>query len=146
VIVTKEFQLPGDQKSVWAIMNDPKKLGECVPGCEEVTVLTDNDSRWKMKMSIGVISRRIDAKARVTRRVEPSNMDISLESSDGDLKGKFLITLNSVGDRSTAVNFVADIEARGSFQWVVNQVIKSQLDGFIEKFNECISKKLDSKS
>jgi uncharacterized protein len=124
-------------------MNDPKKLGECVPGCEEVTVLSESDSRWKMKMSIGVISRRIDAKARVTRRVEPSNLDIVLESSDGDLKGKFLIALKAAGDQSTAVNFVADMDAKGSFQWVVNQVIKSQLDGFVEKFNDCISKKLE---
>jgi uncharacterized protein len=143
VTATREFQIRGSQQAVWDMMNDPKKLGECVPGCEEVIVLGDNESRWKMKMNIGVISRRIDAKARVTRRVEPENLDISLESSDGDLKGRFTINLKSAGPDVTSIAFTADMDARGSFQWVVNQVIKSQLDGFIDKFNQCISRKLE---
>jgi carbon monoxide dehydrogenase subunit G len=144
VTATKQFQIRGDLKSVWSLINNPNELGACIPGCEEVVVVNDTESRWKVKMSVGVISRRINARARVTQKVDPEKLDISLETIDGDIKGKFLIALSPKDLDTTTVNFTADIEAKGSFQWVVNQVVKSQLDGFIDKFNQCVSKKLES--
>jgi len=144
ITTTSKFQVNADQISIWNLMNDPVELGKCIPGCEEVIVINETDSRWKMKINVGVISRKIDAKAKVTHRVQPSDLEINLEGVDGDLSGQFIVTLASANPNVTSINFTANINARGPFQWIVNQVIRSQLDSFVDNFSHCISKKIEA--
>ncbi len=140
--ISRDFEVKGSLSSVWKALNDPNVLGACVPGCEQVTVISDVESRWKVKISVGVIARRIDAKAKIIQRTEPNQLAIKIESVDGDINGEFRLDLSEKAQNSTQVKFVANLDAKGPFQWIVNQVIKNQLDGFVSRFANCISSKI----
>lgn len=140
---TREFEIPAPRERVWELMSNPVELGECISGCEGVTIVSSTESRWKVKVTVGVMSRRVEAKARILEMKEPEQMTIQLESLAGDLSARFTVLLGGQ-DQSTKVRFSADVEARGSFQWIVNQVIKGQIDKLVGEFATCVSAKLKS--
>ena len=38
-----EFSVPTDRETVWAALNDPEVLKECLPGCEEIEKVSDTE-------------------------------------------------------------------------------------------------------
>lgn len=141
--LTKELVAEASPDSIWKRLTDPVSLGHCIPGCESVTAIDNETSRWIVKMTVGVISRKIDAKARILQRNdETKSMEIKFDGKDGDITGKFKVRIenDSGGATSSKIILDSEIDARGSFQWIVNQVIKSQLDKFSSEFIQCISK------
>jgi carbon monoxide dehydrogenase subunit G len=88
-----------------------------------------------------VISRRIEAIARIVEK-EPMNLlSIKLDSIENDFKATLILRLENESE-STRVKFSANIEARGPFQMIVNQMIKGQLDKLIVEFAANLSKAL----
>ena len=138
---TTDFTIGIPRPKLWSIFSDLKTLGGCVPGCEDVQIVGPDDSRWKVKLSVGIITKRIDAKAHIAERVEPEKLVVKIESVDGDITGLWNLQLQEEGSGATKVRLIADMRATGSFEWVINQVIKSQIDKMTRQFADCITKK-----
>lgn len=130
-------------ETVWNLLNDPSELGKSVPGCEEVTVLSENEWKWKVKFNVGVISRRMEAIARVIERDPPRRLSIKLDSVEGDFRANLTLGLETAPP-DTRVKFSANVDARGPFQMIINQMIKGQLDKLILEFVANVSKKLST--
>jgi uncharacterized protein len=145
-VTTTELAVGLGRQKLWTLLNDPQALGGCVPGCEEVQVLGPDDSRWKVKLSVGIITRRIEARAHVTERNEPEKISLKLESLDGDITGAWSIVLTEVTPTLTKIRLTADMTARGAFEWVVNQVIQTQMGKLAKQFGERISAKASAMS
>ena len=140
--LTREFDTNSGTGILWQKLTDPVALGHCIPGCESVTVIDDLTSKWVVKITVGVISRKIDAKARILEKNdELKTMVIRFDSKEGDFVGKFKVRVEEImGEKkSSKIILDSEMDARGSFQWIINQVIKSQLDKFSYEFIKCIS-------
>ena len=139
-IATSEFSLALSRDKLWDLLNDLKSLGKCIPGCESVDVVGPDDSKWKLKLSVGIVSRRIVANAHIAERVQPESLVINIQSVEGDLTGLWKLQLSEEGPTSTKVKLTADITARGAFEWAINQIIKSQMSKMVSQFVDCVSK------
>jgi carbon monoxide dehydrogenase subunit G len=137
---TTEFSLGFSRDKLWDMLNDLERLGKCIPGCEAVEVLGPDDSRWKMKLTVGIVSRRIEAKAHVAERMKPESLVVNIQSIDGDLAGVWNLRLSEEGPTATKVKLTADITAKGAFEWAINQIIKSQMSKMVSQFVDCVSK------
>jgi carbon monoxide dehydrogenase subunit G len=144
VTVEREFSVNAPAKDVWELLNNPQELGKCVPSCEGVIVLSPTEWRWKVKFAVGIISRRVEARAHLIQIEPPTNITIKIESMDGELAAQLAIEVQEKDTSSSQVKFSANVDARGSFQWVVNQIVKSQLDKLISEFAKNVSTKLHS--
>jgi len=142
-LVEREFQLNAPLEAVWTLLNDPNELGKSVPGCEAVTPLSENEWKWRVKFNVGVVSRRMEAIARIIEKDPQRRLSIRLDSIENDFKANLTITLESAPP-FTRVNFSANVEARGPFQMIVNQMIKGQLDKLLVEFASNVSKKLST--
>lgn len=140
-LVEREFDVNASAKDVWELLNNPQELGKCVPGCGEVIVLSPTDWKWNVKLAFGVISRRVEARAHLIQIEPASKMALKVESMDGELSAQVGIEVHEKG-ASSRIKFSANVDARGSFQWVVNQIVKSQLDRLISEFAQNVSTKL----
>jgi carbon monoxide dehydrogenase subunit G len=87
---------------------------------------------------MGVISKRIQTIARIVEKKESNHIVIKVNSVEGDLEAEIDASLLSHGDTTTLMLKIM-IEAEGSFKWMINQILKSQLDGFVEEFSKCIA-------
>ena len=145
-VVSKDIIVLGSQQKVWNLLSDPVQLGNCIPGCEEVITINATDSKWKLKIVVGVIARRVETKVKVLQRKELETLVYRVDSTDGSITAQFKIDLKPDGTDSMTISFTANVEASGAFQWVVNQVIKTQLDKFIDQFTTCVSSKMKTSS
>src|SRR6266404_4411965 len=58
------IELAAPRELVWAELNNPERLKACIPGCEELERISDNEFRATAKMKVGPVSARF--KGRVT--------------------------------------------------------------------------------
>ena len=142
-LVQREFSVNSSQETVWNLLNNPAALGKLVPGCEEVTSLSEREWKWTVKFSVGVVSRRMEAIARVLEKEPIEHLSIKLDSVENDFKATLTLDLENAPP-STRVKMSANVEARGPFQMIVNQMIKGQLDKLIVEFAENMSKELST--
>lgn len=145
-VTTTEFIVPVARRKLWNLLNDLKAVGNCVTGCESVEILSPQNSKWRLKVSAGIISKRIDANAEIIERVEPERMVVKIESSDRDITGTWKLELIEQAADNTKVVFTADMNARGSFEWLVNQIIKNQFSKMANQFAACITEKAKAES
>ena len=139
--ISRDFHVDGDITRVWSVLNNPVSLGACIPGCEEVTALSPTEWRFNVKVNVGVISKRIDARAHVIEREDPRRIAIKLMSVDRDFSGTFTVELKLEDKSNTHVFFTAEVDVKGPFQWIVDQVIKNQLDKMVNEFAERVSQR-----
>ena len=145
-VTTTEFIVKLKREKLWSVLNDLNTIGKCVPGCEEVQVLSPEYSRWKVKVTLGIVTRRIDARVYIIERSEPHAISIKIESVDANIVGRWRLDLSDQGEEGTRVTLTADLVARGGFEWVINQIMKTQLNKLVMRFADCISGKTTSTS
>ncbi len=64
--MTGDVSLPADRPKVWALLNDPKVLKACIPGCESLEKTGENGFAAIVKTKIGPVSATFRGKVELT--------------------------------------------------------------------------------
>ena len=72
-----EQQLPAPRETVWAKLNDPEVLKACIPGCESLEMLGENEFQAVATNKIGPVKARFKGKVRLTDLDPPNGYKIS---------------------------------------------------------------------
>ena len=77
------------------VMQDPVVLARCIPGCDALEKIGENDYRMKMKMSMASLSGAFDGKVRITEQSPPDSFRLEVEGSGriGFVKGGGLLKI-----------------------------------------------------
>jgi carbon monoxide dehydrogenase subunit G len=149
--ISKELTIKLGREALWSSMVDLSKLAKCIPGYESASIVNESELTWVGRIKIGVVSRRINARVRISKQVERKELVYTIESVDGDLNGEISTVLSNgdVHDSSspssltessvTKMKLDARIEAQGSFHWLVERIIDSQMDKFASEFVSCLA-------
>ena len=81
--MTGEVQLPAAQDTVWAKLIDPEVLKACIPGCESLDMLGENEFQAVATNKIGPVKARFKGKVRLTDLDPPNSYKISGEGDGG---------------------------------------------------------------
>jgi uncharacterized protein len=136
--MTAEVQLPASREVVWAKLNDPEVLKACIPGCEELTKLSDTDFQAVAVTKIGPVKARFKGKVHLTDLNPPNGYRISGEG-DGGVAGfaKGGATI-SLADKDGGTLLIYNVEAQigGKLaqlgQRLVNGAAKKVADEFFK--------------
>ena len=138
--MTGEVQLPAPQETVWQKLNDPEVLKACIPGCETLDVIGDNEYQAVGTNKIGPVKARFKGKVRLTDLDPPNGYKISGEGDGGVAgfaKGGASVTL-SPKDGGTLLTYNVEAQIGGKLaqlgQRLVNGAAKKMADQFFAKF------------
>jgi carbon monoxide dehydrogenase subunit G len=138
--MTGEVQLPAPQETVWAKLNDPEVLKACIPGCETLDVIGDNEYQAVATNKIGPVKARFKGKVRLTDLDPPNGYRISGEGDGGVAgfaKGGASVTL-SPKDGGTLLTYNVEAQIGGKLaqlgQRLINGAAKKLADQFFAKF------------
>jgi carbon monoxide dehydrogenase subunit G len=81
-----EQLLSAPREKVWAALNDTDTLKACIPGCETLEKLSDNEFMAVATNKIGPVKARFKGKVRLTDLDPPNGYKISGEG-DGGIAG-----------------------------------------------------------
>src|SRR5215468_126289 len=96
-----EVRIPASQERVWAALNDTQTLREAIPGCEELTKISDTELEAAARAKIGPVSARFKGKVTLSDLQPPTGYTLSGEGSGGAAgfaKGQAQVTLRPDGD------------------------------------------------
>ena len=78
-----EENIPASQDDTWAALNDPEMLKACVPGCETIDRLAENEYQVLMVARIGPVSAKFKGKLVLSDLKPPHSYAIAFEGQGG---------------------------------------------------------------
>ena len=138
--MTAEVQLPASREVVWAKLNDADVLRACIPGCEELTKVSDTDFQAIAVTKIGPVKARFKGKVHITDLNPPNGYRISGEGDGGVAgfaKGGATVSLADK-DGGTLLTYNVEAQIGGKLaqlgQRLVNGAAKKVADEFFKNF------------
>ncbi len=124
-----------NQAGAYRLLQDPDALAACMPGCEKLVRIGDDEYEMKMKMALAAISGHFDGKVRLADPNPPSSFRLIVEGSGriGFMKGEGLLTLTPDGE-ATNVSYEGDIQVGGTIAAVGQRLLDTTSRMMIKRF------------
>ena len=142
--MTGEQRIAASQQAVWAALNDPAVLKECIPGCESLEKLSDTEMAAKVKLQIGPVRANFAGKVTLSDLDPPNSYRITGEGSGGAAgfaKGGAVVRL-SPDSAGTLMRYEVKADVGGKIAQLGGRLIdstaKKLADEFFQKFTATV--------
>jgi uncharacterized protein len=142
--MTGEERIAADRATVWAALNDPAVLKQCIPGCQSLEKLSDTDMVAAVKLQIGPVRAAFQGKVKLSDLDPPNGYRISGEGQGGVAgyaKGGAVVRLIEDG-RGTLLKYECKADVGGKLAQLGGRLIDStakKLAGeFFQKFGALV--------
>jgi uncharacterized protein len=140
-----EQLIPASQQQTWDALNDPGMLKQCVPGCESIEPLGDNQYQVLMVARVGPVSAKFKGKLALSDIQPPESYSIAFEGQGGAAgfaKGGARVRLSAEGE-STRLSYEAKANVGGKLAQIGSRLVdaaaKKVADDFFRNFNEKVA-------
>jgi carbon monoxide dehydrogenase subunit G len=135
------------QQQAWEALNNPEVLKLCIPGCEKVEPLNDNQYSVAMAVKIGPVSAKFTGKITLSDITPPHSYTIAFDGSGGVAgfgKGQAQVALeplpaDALGQESCELNYKVQASVGGKIaqlgQRLIDGAAKSMAEDFFKRFD-----------
>lgn len=137
-------RIPAAREAVWAALNDPEILKECIPGCESLEKTSDTEMTAAVTSKIGPVKAKFKGSVTLSNINEPVSYTISGEGKGGVAgfaKGSADVHLEEDGD-GTLLTYEAKAQVGGKLAQLGSRLIDSTAKKMAEDFFTSFSEKL----
>jgi carbon monoxide dehydrogenase subunit G len=134
--MTGEFLIPAPRRKVWEALNDPAILQQCIPGCETIERLSDNELQAKVVAKVGPVRAHFGGKVTLSELDPPNGYKISGEGSGGAAgfaKGGATVRLSDEG-QGTRLTYTAEAHVGGKLAQIGSRLIDATARKMAEDF------------
>lgn len=135
--------IPLPQGAVWDALNNPDILKQCIPGCDSVEKVTDNEYKISMVAAVGPVKAKFTGKLTIVDPQPPNSYGLAFEGSGGVAgfgKGTADVSLTQESDDVTCLTYRATATVGGKLAQIgsrlIDGVARKMADGFFTKFTE----------
>jgi carbon monoxide dehydrogenase subunit G len=117
--------VPADIDTTWRALNDPEVLKACIPGCESVERVSDNEYRLTMTARVGPVSARFTGRIVLADIVAPTSYTLSFEGQGGAAgfaKGEARVTL-SANEPGTRIGYQVKAQIGGKLAQIGSRLV-----------------------
>jgi carbon monoxide dehydrogenase subunit G len=132
---------------VWEAMLDPDRLAACMPGCEQLTPIGDDQFEAVLKMGVGPVTGTYEAKITLTDKEPTSSFKMIVEGSGapGFVRGEARINLEAQGAK-TLVKIEGEAQVGGTVARVGQRLIGTVNKMMMDRFFTCLMESPNLKS
>lgn len=130
---------------VWAALNDPDVLKACIPGCDSIEKLGENELQAHVTLKIGPVKASFSGKVTLSNIDPPKGYTISGEGQGGvagHARGGADVRLEEEGEE-TVLHYTVRAEVGGKIAQLGSRLIdataKKLAGEFFEKFAEVVA-------
>ena len=142
--MTGEFRIAAPREAVWAALNDPEILRQCIAGCEEIEKSSDTEFAAKVTAKVGPVKARFGGKVTLTDIDPPNGYTITGEGSGGAAgfaKGGAKVALAADG-AATVLTYSVQANVGGKLAQIGSRLIdataRKMAEDFFGKFSELV--------
>src|SRR3954465_5289576 len=140
-----EQRIPLSQQRVWEALNDPEILKACIPGCERIERVTDNEYKVAMTAAVGPVKAKFTGKLMLGDLDPPHAYSLAFEGSGGAAgfgKGSAQVRLVPAAS-GTLLTYKATASVGGKLAQIgsrlIDGVARKMADDFFERFNKVVA-------
>ena len=107
--------VPASREKVWAALNDPEVLRQCIPGCQSLEMTSPTDMTATVVIKVGPVKATFGGKVTLSELDPPNGYRITGEGSGGVAgfaKGGAAIRLEAVGENETILHYEVEFADR----------------------------------
>jgi carbon monoxide dehydrogenase subunit G len=141
--MTGEQLIAASQGSTWGALNDPAVLKTCVPGCEAIDLVGDNEYQVLMVARVGPVSAKFKGKLKLSDIDAPNSYKLAFEGQGGAAgfaKGSAAVRLAEQADKQTMLSYEVKASVGGKLAQIGSRLIdaaaKKVADEFFKNFRE----------
>ena len=136
---TRTVPLP--RPVVWAALNDPAVLKDCLPGCESLE--PDGEHAWRVVMAarVGPVSARFNGRMSMADIQEPETYTLQFDGQGGAAgfaRGDARVTLKPLAGDQTEMSYVAKAQIGGKLAQIGSRLVDGaaakMADDFFARF------------
>ncbi|NUB24575.1 SRPBCC family protein [Azospirillum brasilense] len=138
-------RITAPRDKVWAALNDPDILRQCIPGCEEVQKTSDTEFTAKVVAKVGPVSAKFSGKVTLSDLDPPNGYTISGEGSGGAAgfgKGGAKVSLEPDGEAATILTYTAHATVGGKLAQIGSRLVdataRKMADDFFNRFTAVV--------
>jgi len=138
-------RIPASKEKVWAALNDPLILKQCIPGCEALEMSSPTEMTATVVFRVGPVKATFGGKVTLSDLDPPNSYRISGEGSGGVAgfaKGGATVRLEAQGPDATVLHYDVDAQIGGKLAQLGSRLIDStakKLAGqFFASFGEVV--------
>jgi uncharacterized protein len=132
--------------TVWNALNDPLVLKECIPGCESLERVSDNEWRAVVAAKVGPVSARFNGTMRIVDPTPPNGYTLKFEGQGGAAgfaNGEAQVSLAASDSGDTALSYTAKANVGGKLAQIGSRLIDGaaakMADDFFARFSERVA-------
>lgn len=140
-----EELIPQPIQKVWIGLNDPEVLKACISGCEEITLVAENQYKVVLMAAVGPVKARFNGKLFLSDVTPPLSYSLAFEGAGGAAgfaKGSAQVKLSPQGE-ATKLHYTAKANIGGKIAQVGSRLIDGVASKiateFFTRFNAIVS-------
>jgi len=144
--MTGEQLIPASQQDTWAALNDPDVLKACVPGCESITRVNDNEYQVQMTARVGPVSAKFRGRLSLFDIKPPQSYSLAFEGQGGAAgfaKGAAQVKLSPEGAK-TRLAYDVKANVGGKLAQIGSRLIDAAAKKVADEFFQNFTKKMTS--
>jgi carbon monoxide dehydrogenase subunit G len=141
--MTGEQLIPASQQDTWTALNDPEVLKACVPGCESIAKVNDNEYQVQMTARVGPVSAKFRGRLSLFDLKPPQSYSLAFEGQGGAAgfaKGAAQVKLSPQGDEETKLSYDVKANVGGKLAQIGSRLVdaaaKKVADEFFQNFTK----------
>ena len=138
-----EYRIPAPREAVWALLNDPAVLRDCIPGCETLDGSPGEGFSARVTTKIGPVKATFNGAVTLSNVNAPESYTISGEGKGGVAgfaKGGADVHLAEDG-ADTVLTYVANAQVGGKLAQLGSRLIDSTAKKLADQFFACFAER-----
>ena len=134
--MTGEQIVRAPRQQVWDALNDPGILSRCIPGCEEVNKVSDDETNTRVAVKIGPVRARFAGRILRSDVVAPASCTLVFEGAGGAAgfaKGQSRVVLTEEGG-NTRLAYTVNAAVGGKLGQIGGRLIDSSAKKMADEF------------
>ena len=140
--LTGEHTFQAPRERVWRSLLDPAVLQACLPGCERLDVVGEDEYEATMKIGVAMIRGTFTGRVKISDKVEPESYRMLVEGkgTQGQVSGDGALELIDE-DGTTRVRYRGEANVRGTLARVGARVMQPAAKMIVGQFFQCLESK-----
>ena len=134
--ITGSFTVPAPRQRVWEGLNDPEVLRQCIPGCEELLRVSDNEFEGKVVAKVGPVKAGFAGRVTLSDLDPPNGYTITGEGKGGVAgfaKGSAKVKLADEG-AATKLDYTVEASVGGKLAQLGGRLVEAAANQTAEDF------------
>ena len=137
------YEFDAAPEKVWQTLTNPDSLSACIPGCEKMESLGNDEYSTTVTIAMGPIRSKFDTKVKMVdmKPYESYSLIIEGNGRSGFVKGESQVTLTENNGKTT-VNVESESSSGGLLARVGQRMMESFARNMMDRFFTCLRQSL----